>query len=147
VTTPQPDLLVTTVHRDGCVFGTGFYRLTLADGGTRFCQNQEEVEYVYSLLHREQVIRVERDGYCLDGDRVGDANTPDVVDAEWWLGLPREQGMREVGLTDEREYAKVYDQVEAAVSRRNNRESQSGVHASIVIKRRGRRLIDVLADE
>lgn len=143
VTTPPPDLLVTTAHRADCVFGTGFYRLTLVDGGTRFCQNQEEVEYVYSLLTREQVVRVERDGYCLDGDRQGDANTPDVVDGEWWLGLPREQAMAEVGLTSERDYARVYDQVEAAVSRRNDRQSQGGVHASIVIKRRGRRLIDV----
>jgi hypothetical protein len=55
--------------------------------------------------------------------------------------------MREVGLTDERDYARVYRQVEAAVVRRNNRESQGGVRASIVIKRRGRRVVDAMADD
>ena len=145
--TPTPDLLVTTIHRGDCVFGSGFFRIRLKGGGTRYCQNTEEVEYVHSLLGRDQVIAVERDGHCLDGDRQGDANTPDVVDAEWWLALPRERAMREVGLTREADYARVYRQVEAAVSRRGDRESQGGVHASIVIKRRGRPLIDVLADE
>jgi len=144
---PEADLLVATVHRADCTFGTGFYRLSLRDGGTRYCQNKEEVEHVYALLQAAQVARVERDGYCLDGDRVGDANTPDVVDGETWLAWPRERAMREVGLIDERDYARVYKQIEAAVYRRNNRESQGGVHASVVIKRRGRKLIDVLADE
>lgn len=142
----RPELLVTTAHRADCTFGTGFYRLTLRDGGVRFCQAPEEVEYVHTLLGAGQVVRVERDGYCLDGNRQGDANTPDVVDGETWLGWPRERAMAEVGLTNERDYARVYQQVEAAVYRRNNREAQGGVHASIVIKRRGRRLIDVLAD-
>jgi hypothetical protein len=143
----EPDLLVATVHRDGCAFGTGFYRVSLKGGGVRYCQSQEEVEYVHALLGRDQVVRVERDGYCLDGDRSGDARTPDVVDAEAWLGWPRERAMREVGLDDERDYACVYKQVEAAVVRRNNRESQGGVHASIVIKRRGRRVVDAMADD
>ena len=140
--TPKPDLLVTTVHRGDCVFGTGFYRLTLKGGGTRFCQTAEEVEYVHSLLGRGQVTRVERDGHCLDGDRQGDANTPDVIDGELWLGLPMREAMTEVGLTSEADYARVYRQVEAAVGRRNNRESQGGVHASIVIKRRGAPVVD-----
>jgi hypothetical protein len=143
----KPELLVTTVHRADCVFGMGFYRLTLRDGGVRYCLAQEEVEHVHALLGDGQVIRVERDGYCLDGDRVGDANTPDVVDGETWLSWPRERAMREVGLTSEQDYAKVYQQIEAAVARRNNREAQGGVHASVVIKRRGRPLIDVFADE
>ena len=145
--TPTPELLVATVHRPECVFGTGFYRITLKGGGTRFCQSTEEVEYVHSLLGPGQVVRVERDGLCLDGDRLGDANTPDVVDGEWWLGLPKERAMREVGLISELDYIKVYRDVEMAVTRRNNREKQGGVHASIIIKRRGRRLIDVLADD
>ena len=143
----EPQLLVTTIHREGCVFGSGFYRITLKGGGTRYCQAQEEVEYVHSLLGRDQVIRVERDGHCLDGDRVGDANTPDVVDGETWLGWPRERAMQEVGLTSEADYARVYRQIEAAVYRRNNRESQGGVHASIVIKRRGKRVVDAMSDE
>lgn len=138
---------MTTAHRANCTFGPGFFRISLIDQGLRFCQNQEEVEHAVALLSHQQIVRIERDGHCLDGDRVGDANTPDVVDGETWLGWPREQAMREVGLTSDADYARVYKQVEAAVYRRNNRESQGGVHASIVIKRRGRRLIDVLVNE
>lgn len=138
----EPELLVTTIHRADCTFGTGFYRLTLRDGGVRYCQAEEEVEHVHSLLGQAQVARVERDGHCLDGDRRGDARTPDVVDGEWWLGLNIAEGMRELGLTSEADYARTYQQIEAAVSRRNNRESQSGVHASIVIKRRGVKVAD-----
>jgi hypothetical protein len=144
---PEPELLVTTVHRADCRFGPGFYRISLIDQGVRYCQNQEQVEHAIALLSRQQIVRVERDGYCLDGDRQGDANTPDVVDGETWLGWPRDKAMREVGLTDEADYARVYKQVEAAVSRRNNRESQGGERASIVIKRRGRSVIDVQSDE
>jgi hypothetical protein len=147
MTEPQADLLVATVHRDDCRFGSGFYRIVLRDGGVRYCQNKEQVEYVHSLLGRDQVVRVERDGHCLDGDRSGDANTPDVVDGELWLMLPRDEAMRLVGLDSEIEYTRVYKQIEAAVYRRNNRESQGGVHASIVIKKRGRRVVDALADE
>jgi hypothetical protein len=138
----RTDLLVTAVHRGDCVFGSGFYRISLKGGGTRYCQTTEEVEHVHSLLGPDQVVRVERDGHCLDGDREGDANTPDVVDAEAWLALPQNEAMRRVGLTSERDYARVYRDVEAAVVRRNNRESQGGVHASIVLKKRGRPVID-----
>jgi len=138
-----PELLVTTVHRADCTFGTGFYRITLKGGGTRFCQTTEEVEYVHSLLGLDQVVRVERDGHCLDGDGEGDANTPDVVDAEAWLALPQSEAMRRVGLESEADYARVYKQIEAAVYRRDNREKQGGVHASIVIKRRGAKVQDV----
>jgi hypothetical protein len=66
-----------------------------------------------------------------------------VVDGEWWLGLPREDGMRELGLTKDADYARAYKAIEAAVGRRNNREAQGGVHASIVIKRPGARVTDV----
>jgi len=124
-------------HRRDCTFGAGFYRLVLEGGGARYCQSENEVRLVHSLLGPDQVVRVERDGYCLDGDRVGDARTPDVVDAEAWLAMPREQAMQAVGLEREADYARVYNQVEAAVYRRDNREKQSGVHASIVLKRRG----------
>ena len=67
----------------------------------------------------------------------GDATTPDVVDAEWWLSLPRADAMRELLISDELIYLRVYREIEAAVVRRNNRASQTGVHASIVIKRPG----------
>jgi hypothetical protein len=141
------DLLVATVHRRDCAFGPGFYRITLKDGGTRYCQATEEVEHVHAMLGRDQVVRVEKDAYCLEGNRSGDANTPDVVDAEQWLALERREAMALVGLTSEREYARVYRQVEDAVGRRNDREAQNGVHASIVIKKRGRRVTDALAED
>jgi hypothetical protein len=141
------DLLVATAHRADCAFGPGFYRVTLRGGGVRYCQTTEQVEFMHSFLGADQVERVERDGHCLDGDRQGDARTPDVVDGETWLGWPKERAMREVGLDNERDYARVYKQVEAAVYRRNNRESQGGVHASIVIKRKGRRVVDATAED
>jgi len=142
-TTTPPELLVVPAHRRECAFGAGFYRISLVDGGTRYCQSEQEVEFVASLLGRGQIIRVERDGYCLDGDRRGDANTPDVVDAEQWLAMPQEQAMQAVGLEREADYARVYNQVEAAVYRRDNRAAQGGVRASIVLKRRGAPVRDV----
>ena len=141
--TPLAQLLVAPSHRAECTFGTGFFRITLSDGGVRYCQSTEEVEHVHALLGPHQVVRTERDGYCLDGLRVGDANTPDVVDAEMWLALPRADAMTLVGLKDEHDYARVYHQVEAAVYARDNRQSQTGVHVPIVIKKRGRALTDV----
>jgi hypothetical protein len=140
------DLVVFPAHRADCVFGTGFYRVYLASGDPRYCQSEAEVRQLIGLVGDYNVRMVERDGHCLDGDRNGDANTPDVVDAERWLGLPQREAMDEVGLTTERDYARVYRQVEAAVSRRNDRASQGGIRAPIVIKKRGRPLIDVLAD-
>jgi hypothetical protein len=142
----EPELLVTAAHREDCTFGPGFFRISLIDQGMRYCRSKEEVEHAVALLSGRQIVRVERDGHCLDGDRQGDANTPDVVDGETWLGWPRERAMQEVGLTDERDYARVYAQIEAAVYRRNNRESQGGVRASIVLKRRGRRVTTVGTD-
>lgn len=136
-------LAVETVHRAECVFGPGFFRVNLKDGGVRYCQSEKEVRQVYGLLEHDQTLHVDRDGYCLDGDRQGDANTPDVVDGERWLAMPREQAMREVGLVREEDYARVYRDVEAAVLRRDNRATQGGVRASIVLKKRGARVVDV----
>jgi hypothetical protein len=136
------DLLVTTVHRRDCAFGSGFYRVTFTSGQVRYCQTPEDVAMVASIVGNKYIRVVEADQYCLQGDRQGDANTPDVVDAEHWLGLPRQEAMESVGLTNERDYARVYKQVEAAVGRRNDRESQTGVHASIVLKKRGRPIAD-----
>jgi hypothetical protein len=137
-------LCVSAAHRPDCAFGPGFYRLSFGTG-TRYCQNAEDVHQACQLL--EGVVRdikIERDGYCLDGDPlIGDANTPDVVDGEWWLGLPREEGMRELGLTNEADYRRTYDSIAAAVARRDNRASQGGVRASIVIKRPGARVTNV----
>jgi hypothetical protein len=139
-------LHVQTAHRSDCRFGPGLYRVTY-DGTSgpqvRFCQTQAEVEGVHRLLRGiAEDLRIERDGYCLDGQYGGDANTPDVVDAEHWLAMPREEAMRELGLTDEKEYARAYRSIEAAVVRRENRLAQSGVRASIVIKKKGAPVVD-----
>lgn len=141
------DLSVSTAHRPDCVFGSGFFRLTYGNHQVRYCQDQVEVERACRLLEGAvRDIKIERDGYCLDGDSPsygGDANTPDVVDGEWWLSLPREEAMRELGLTSEADYRRAYVAIEAACGRRDNRAAQGGVRASIVIKRPGARVTDV----
>lgn len=138
-------LSVTPAHRADCTFGPGFFRLRFGNQNVRYCQSMADVHFACALL--EGVVReitVERDGYCLDGDPlIGDANTPDVVDADWWLGLEVRDGMRELGLAREADYIRVYRQIEAAVYRRDNLASQGGVHASIVIKRPGAKVTDV----
>lgn len=140
------ELVVQTAHRADCRFGPGLFRIAYRSSGgpqRRYCQTQAEVEQVHRLLQGvAEDLRVERDGYCLDGDYGGDAHTPDVVDAEQWLALPREQAMRELGITLEADYRKAYAAIEAAVVRRDNRQAQGGVHASIVIKRKGTRVVD-----
>jgi hypothetical protein len=126
-------------HRDGCQFGSGFYRVVMRDGSRRYCQSEGEVEFVHHLLPDGAVQAVERDGYCLDGsDPERDARTPDVLDGARFLELPREEAMRELGLTDEADYARAYRAVEEAVLARDRQESLGGVHASVVIKRKGR---------
>lgn len=72
-----------------------------------------------------------------------DERTPDVIDGARFLGLPREEGMRELGVTSEKDYARAYKDVEQMVNARDNRESQGGVHAPVVVKRRGARVTDV----
>ena len=137
-------LRVSAVHRAECAFGPGFYRLSFGTG-TRYCQSAEDVAQACKLLEGVvRDIRIDKDGYCLDGDpMVGDANTPDVVDGEWWLGLSRADAMRELGLKDEADYARAYSAIEAACGRRDNRASQGGVRASIVIKRPGAKVTNV----
>lgn len=72
-----------------------------------------------------------------------DERTPDVIDGARFLAMPREEGMRELGVSDERAYARAYRDVEQMVAARDNRESQGGVHAPVVIKRAGRDVRDV----
>jgi hypothetical protein len=74
---------------------------------------------------------------------MSDERTPDVIDGARFLALDRAEGMRELGISDERAYARAYRDVEAAVNARDNRESQGGVRAPIVIKRAGRDVTDV----
>lgn len=71
-----------------------------------------------------------------------DERTPDVIDGARFLGMSQQDGMRELGITSEASYARAYKDVEAAVYARDNREAQGGVHAPVVIKRAGRRVVD-----
>jgi hypothetical protein len=73
---------------------------------------------------------------------VSDERTPDVIDGARFLGLSQKDGMRELGITSDQAYARAYRDVEAAVVARDNRESQGGVHAPIVVKRAGARVVD-----
>lgn len=75
----------------------------------------------------------------------GDASTPDVVDAIWWLTLPRQQAMWELGLTSEAEYLKVYNAIAPVATQVENRrrqlEGQPGYsYIPLVIKRKKRRV-------
>lgn len=139
-----------TGHRAGCVFGSGFYRIVVEGAPPRYCQSEAEVRYCMSLLG-SSVRHVQRDGYCLDEDEYpeqrNDALTPDVVDAEQWLAMPQPEAMETLGLSTEREYARVYRMVENAVYARSNREAQGrGVRVPIVIKKKGRQSpVDVLS--
>ena len=137
------------LHRQGCTFGSGFYRIELESSKPRYCQTEKELRYALTLLRLSTVTRVCRDGFCLDPDDypdievpIGDANTPDVVDAEWWLGLPQAEAMREVGITSDADYVHVLRSVEAAVTRRNQRASEGADRASIVIKKVGKHVAD-----
>ena len=126
-------------HRDGCLFGPGYYRVELQDGGRRYCQSEAEVEFVHSLLPPGAVRRTSRDGYCLDEQQGG---TPDVVDGEAFLSMSRADGMRALGIESESEYTRAYRAVEDAVLARD-RAAHTGPRPSIVIKRKGRAIRDV----
>jgi len=127
------------VHQPGCRFGDGFYKVVhddeLGHPRARTFATQAEADLLVRLLPPGRNVRGYRDS-CLDAPTRVDAGTPDVVDAEWWLGLPIPQAMEELGLTDERVYARVHRMVTDAVYTRDNRERQGGVRAPIVIKRK-----------
>ena len=73
---------------------------------------------------------------------MSDERTPDVIDGARFLGMSQKDGMRELGITREADYIRAYRDVEAAVLARDNRESQGGVHAPVVIKRSGAKVTD-----
>ena len=155
---PQPDpygrqeqLAVFDVHQPDCSFGPpgAFWRIHFRTSSeyeqTRYCSTFDDVQRATALLEpvARGTIHVERDA-CLDGgETAGDARTPDVVDAEQWLAMPKHEAMTAVGITSEAEYRQAYDQIEQAVYRRDNRASQGGARASIVIKKRGAKVTDV----
>jgi hypothetical protein len=130
-------------HRYGCTFGPGLYRIVLVDGGRRFVQSEAQVEAVRRLLPPGSMLKVQRDGYCLDQD---DLESPDIIDGERFLNLPREQAMAELGVDSEADYTRAYRAVEEAVLARD-RAVAAGARdrPSIVIKRKGRRVLDLEA--
>lgn len=71
-----------------------------------------------------------------------DERTPDVIDGARFLGLSRSEGMQELGITSEKDYARAYKDVEAMVVARDNRESQGSVEVPVVIKRSGAKVND-----
>jgi hypothetical protein len=73
----------------------------------------------------------------------GDASTPDVVDAAWWLSLPKAQAIMELGLRNEDEYLRVYNDIAPVVTQVENRHRQlQGTpgysYVPVVIRRRKR---------
>jgi len=132
-----------TAHRADCTFGPGYYRLILQDGTRRYCQSEAEIVVVRSLLLDKSIRHIQRDGYCLDQQTGG---TPDVLDGEQFLALPKDEAMRALGDVTEAEYIRAYRAVEDAVLARD-RAISAGARdrPSIVIKRKGRRVADVAA--
>ena len=128
-------------HRPGCVFGPGFYRVVLSDGGRRFCQNEQQVEAVRRLLPAGSMVRVQRDA-CLD-PLEPDQDARGVVDGEAFLNMPRERAMEELGITSEADYQRTYRAIEEAVLA-SDRAVASGARdrPSVVVKKRGTRVLE-----
>jgi hypothetical protein len=136
-----PTLTVTPLHAHDCAFGPGWFRVCWEDQ-RRFCQDWGEVQLLCKLLDgRVKEVQVQRDG-CLD--RVpDDAGTPDAVDAARWLAMDKVEAMRVLGLTREADYTRAYKDVEAMVHARDNRAIQTGVRATVIIKKPGAKVTDI----
>lgn len=126
-------------HLPGCSFGGGFYRVVYTDEAgqrvTRRFDDQAGSDLLLRILPATAEPRAYRDA-CLDARPATDAGTPDVLDGEWWLSLPRVQAMEEAGITDERDYTRAHRAVEDLVYARDNRQSQGGVRAPVLVKRK-----------
>jgi hypothetical protein len=129
-------------HRPGCVFGPGFYRIVLSDGGRRFCQSEQQVEAVRRLLPAGAMVRVQRDA-CLD-PLEPDQDGRGVVDGEAFLNMPREQAMAELGIATEADYARAYSAIEAAVLAADRAAADGRDRPSVVIKKRGTPVHDLV---
>ncbi len=73
-----------------------------------------------------------------------DATTPDVVDAESIVSMPRGEAMESLGI-DHATYERMMRDVEPVVALRANREAQRGERIPVVIGRpgRGRRIFTI----
>jgi hypothetical protein len=113
----------------------------LQDGDRRYCQDEDEVGFVATLLKRSSIRRVQRDAYCLDGFE-SEPEGRGVIDAEQWLEMPRPEGMQVLGLRDEADYIRAYRSIEDAVLERDRAQTRTGVKASIVVKKHGTPVVD-----
>jgi hypothetical protein len=128
-------------HRPGCTFGPGFFRIELISGTRRYCQDEDQVRQVYSLLLLDSIKRVSRDGYCLDDDH---GVSPDVLEGEHFLNMPKIDAMRALGDISEVEYAQAYRAIEDAVLARDRAVAAGASdRPSIVIKKKGHQVHDV----
>ena len=129
-----------STHRRGCTFGPGYFRIVLSDGGRRFVDTEVQVEAVRRLLPHGAMLKVQRDGYCLDQD---DLESPHVIDGERFLNMPQHDAMRELGGISEQEYVRAYRAVEEAVLARDRAVAAgSPDRPSIVIKKKGHPVLD-----
>jgi len=129
-------------HRPGCIFGSGFYRLEMQSGYRRFYQTQAELEHGVALLHGLPIRRVVRDGYCLD--ELPSEASPDVIDGDTFLNMPQRDAQEALGGVSEQEYIRAYRAVEDVVLARDRAVAAgSADRPSIVIKKKGKRVLDV----
>ena len=132
-------------HRPGCRFGDGFYKVVyddeLGQPRTHCFGTQAEADLLVRLLPPGRNVRGYRDD-CLDRPAAAsDAGTPDVLDGEWWLALPKAQAMEEAGIREEATYARVHRAVEDMVYARDNRTTQGGVRAPVILRRKKTRYL------
>jgi hypothetical protein len=73
---------------------------------------------------------------------MGEAVTPDTVDAIWWLALPRAQAMWELGIDehDDATYSRVRRDIEAMAAAVVNRMLQTRVMVPMTIRRKKNRI-------
>lgn len=137
-------------HREACIFGPGFWKIRL-QGGIELTYNTfEEAEDARFRLPADKVTGLSRDGYCLDPQDFPDVpqrqQTPvqaPVVDAETWLGMDKDEQMQCLGITDESTYDRTLAAATEMVSVAVNRLQQTGVRVSVVLKRKGIRVVDL----
>jgi len=131
-------------HRAGCTFGPGHFRIVLADGGRRFVESETQVEAVRRLLPPGAMVKVQRDGYCLDAlepDETGRG----VIDGEVFLNMPQKDAQQALGGISAEEYQQAYRAIEDAVLARDRAIAAGAAdRPSIVIKKKGQRVLDAL---
>jgi hypothetical protein len=126
-------------HRSDCLFGPGFYRIVLANGSNRYCQDERELRQVLRSFVEWGVQKVQRDA-CLDPPEDSGRG---VVDGEVFLSLSQAEGMAALGVTSEADYVRAYHAIEEAIVARDRAVAHGGDRASVVIKKKGTVVSDV----